>query len=258
MLLFGTKDKEKVARKLAGRLCALEYDIQEKVRKKIVQEDFATFQILIKAHFTTFTPPVQAKLRIIFEDCGYLDYLFAKLDSNREEEVVESLELLGILAPKKAFRHLLKCLQDKRDSVNLEAANALVNLKELRIIHHLIEELIHNHNNILPARIGHVFIGMASKAIPELMAVFDELAPATQVQVMDIFMEVEDKRTLPLLERAVIHGEPPVKAQAIVALGEIGGESSITCLEKLVKDREPLISENAKLALKQIAAARER
>lgn len=258
MPFFITKDKEKVARKLAAKLSSFEYDIPLKMEKKILKEDFETFAFLIKNHFTGFTPPIQAKLRIIFDKCGYLDYLFSKLESNREEEIIEALEILGVLAPKKAFKPLVKCLQDKRDSINLEAAKALINLNDFRVIDYLIEELIHNHNNILPARIGHVLVGLASQAVPKLMDVFDELPPATQVQVIEIFVEINDKRTLPLIEKALLGGEPPVRVQAAAALGEIGGESSKTCLEKVAKDKDPVVKENARLALQQIAATRER
>ncbi len=251
------KDKNKTARKLGAKLLILEEDIPEKLERRLKKEDYEVLEIIIRESFASFSSPVQAKLRLIFDEMGYLKYILSKLESNKENKKINSLELLGIIKIKKAFWQIIDCLKDKRYMVNFEAAYTLIEIKDQRTVKYLVEELKNEKREILPARIGQVLIGLASQAVPYLIDIFYDLPLMAQQHVLEIFIEVKDKRTLSIIEDIMLNGDTSVKIQAASALAEFGVENSKTCLEKALEDEDMIVRENAKAAIKQIIYNRE-
>jgi HEAT repeat protein len=247
---FLNKDKNKTARKLGAKLSVLEKNIPEKLEKKLKKEDYEVLELIVKESFASFSASIQAKLRILFDEVGFIDYIFSKLENNREKAVIKYLDLLAILKTKKAFRKIIICLKSKREAVNFEAAYTLIEIKDQRTIKYMVDELINEESEILPARIGQVLIGLAPQSIPYLMNIYDDLPLKAQQQVLEIFMEVKDKRTLSIIEDILINGDASSKVLAASALAEFGVESSKTYLEKALKDKDRIVRETAKSAMK--------
>ena len=165
----------------------------------------------------------------------------------------KALEVLTYFSDKKAIVPLLiKALKDKKAKIRKKAIGYLYSFdKEKKSLPEILK-LLEDENESVVGEVAEVLVSWKVKnALPELIKLCKS-SKRPNVRILEVFGEIGDKSTLPLLLKALKNEDFWVRKVCVEALGEIGDKSSIPAIKKALKDDNFFVRAAAVWALYRI------
>ena len=172
-------------------------------------------------------------------------------DDNTELRITAA-ESLGRIGDERAVPYLIQMTQDEDVAVLLKALGALRKIKDPNAIDPLIELLSHESSRIRQRSIdvlGQVGDAVVAEQLEQMLR--NDRSEDVRAAAAKALGEIRDPGAVDCLIDA-LHDAFSVKCRAIVALGDIGEESSLASLLAMLKDPAPEIRYHASQALAQM------
>lgn len=153
------------------------------------------------------------------------------------------------------LEELVNALGSRDEQVRVNAAGALIKIKDKKMIPLLIRALT-EPEKYLPARVAEVLIAIGKDAVEPLIRELPQMDDHIKCLALEILGEIADERAVEPIINELTGANIQVRQSAAVALGVIGHSNAVESLIILAKDSDQGVRMRAVKALGQIGSTR--
>lgn len=200
----------------------------------------------------SLTPEVigetRLRLNLAFDYFGFVEEAIEGLKDSNWWVRAEAAKNAGLMMAEPALPFLETCLDDDRDDVRIEAAQAMLDIAGVSILGPVLMRL-HGMTPWMQVRLSKTILGFGEHAVAQLEIGLKSPIPVIQAFCAEMLGILGDVKAVPTLMEFIDYSVTEVKHKSLIALGRIGDANSIPVVAKYLRaDVEQLRVDAAKAA----------
>ena len=192
------------------------------------------------------------RLNLAFDHFGFIDEAIEGLKDSNWWIRAEAAKNAGLMMAENALPFLEACLDDERDDVRIEAAQAMLDIAGVAILGPVLMRL-HGMTPWMQVRLSKTILGFGEQAVSQLEVGLKSPVPVIQAFCAEMLGILGDVKAVPTLMEFIDYSVTEVKHKSFIALGRIGDRSSIPVIQRFLRSGEEQLRADAAKAAGNIS-----